>query len=235
MAKRGHSTYMTLLERILGGIHFVIYLLVLPFVTGPLFRMLEQLMGRSLSDNVRNMIFYYVLFAVTLVIFWLYIGRTTTYFFGSVWRTLGVVFTGLVAFYGLNELAHRAFSLFWSSQVNLNDVTISAQVNDAPRSTFLIVVFLAPFVEEVLFRGYVFGNIREKSRWAAYLVSCLLFAFLHVWQFAVVNHSLTYFLLMIQYLVPGLVLAWCYERSGTLWASILVHAFVNALAVWRIL
>ena len=235
MAKHGHSTYMSLTERILGGIHFVIYLLVLPFVTDPLFRMLEQLMGRSIPDNVRNMIFYYVLFAVTLVIFWMYLGRTTNYFFGSVWRTLGTVLVGMVGFYGLNELAHRAFSLFWSSQVNLNDVAISAQVNDAPRSTLLIVVFLAPFVEEVLFRGYVFGNIREKSRWAAYLVSCLLFAFLHVWQFAVVNHSLTYFLLMLQYLVPGLVLAWTYEQSGTLWGSILLHGFVNGLAVWGVM
>ena len=53
-----------------------------------------------------------------------------------------------------------------------------------------------------------------------------------MWQFAVVSRSLTYFLLMLQYLVPGLVLAWAYERSGTLWGSILLHAAVNALAVW---
>ena len=90
-------------------------------------------------------------------------------------------------------------------------------------------------MEEVLFRGYVFGNIRGSSRLAAYIVSCLLFAFLHVWQFAVVSHSFTYFLLMLQYLVPGLVLAWVYEHSGTLWGSILLHMCVNALAVWTIL
>ena len=53
----------------------------------------------------------------------------------------------------------------------------------APRSTVLIVVFLAPVVEEALFRGYVFGNLREYSRGAAYLVSCLVFALIHVWPF----------------------------------------------------
>ena len=91
---------------------------------------------------------------------------------------------------------------------------------------------LAAVVEEALFRGYVFGNLREVSRTAAYLVSCLFFAFIHVFQFVVVNHDLTYLLLMLQYLAPGLVMAWTYERAGSLWGSILLHGVVNALAVW---
>ena len=62
-------------------------------------------------------------------------------------------------------------------------------------------------------------------------MSCLLFALLHVWQFAVNNQDVTYFLVMVQYLVPGIVLAWAYEHSGTLWTAIGVHAAVNALSV----
>ena len=96
-------------------------------------------------------------------------------------------------------------------------------------------ILLAPFVEEVLFRGLVFGNLKGKSRAAGYLVSCLLFALLHVWQFALVNQDITYFLLMVQYLVPGLVLAWTYEHSGTLWTAIALHAAANALSVWTML
>ena len=234
MAKKGHTTYMTPLERGLGGALFLIYLLVLPFVTGPLFRGLERLLGFSLSAHTENLIYYYVLFALTLLIFWIFIGRTTSYFLTSTLPALGTMGLGLVGFYGLNELSYRVLRLLIGSFTNLNDVTISAQVNDAPRSTFLIVVFLAPFVEEVLFRGYVFGNLREKNRTAAYIVSCALFAFLHVWQFAVVEQSLSYFLLMLQYLVPGFIFAWCYERSGTLWGAILPHMFVNALAMWGI-
>ena len=235
MAKKGHTTYMTRLERGLGGVFFIFYLLILPFVSGPLFRGLERLLGYELSAHTENAIYYYVLFALTLVIFWIFIGRTTSYFLTSTLPTLGTTAMGLVAFFGINELSYRVLRLLIGSFSNLNDVTISAQVNDAPRSTFLIVVFLAPFVEEVLFRGYVFGNLREKSRTAAYVVSCLLFAFLHVWQFAVVEQSLRYFFLMLQYLVPGLVFAWCYERSGTLWGAILPHVFVNALAMWGIM
>ena len=226
---------MTGLERALGGIFFAVYLIVLPFVADPLFAGLSRLLGRTISENMRNMIFYYVLFALTVIIFWIYLGRVTGYFFSNFWKTIWSVCLGLVGFYGLNELSYRVLELILAGMTNLNDVTISAQIHDAPRSTALIIIFLAPFVEEVLFRGYVFGNLRATNRTAAYLVSCLLFAFLHVWQFAVVNQSLTYFLLMLQYLVPGLVLAWVYERSGTLWGSVLLHAAVNAMAFFRIL
>lgn len=235
MAKKGHTTYMTNLEQGFGLVLLILYLVVLPFIAAPLFQGLETLLGFELSSHTENVIYYYVLFALTLAVFWIYIGRTTNLFLTSTLSSLRTVCLGLVGFYGLNELSYRVLRLLTASYTNLNDMTISAQVNDAPRSTFLIIVFLAPFVEEVLFRGYVFGNLRGKSRAAAYIVSCALFAALHVWQFAMVDQSLGAFLLMLQYFVPGIVFAWCYEQSGTLWASIIPHAFVNALAVWNIM
>lgn len=231
MAKKGSTTYMTTLERVLGGVLLAFYLLILPFVRGPLFGFLGRLVGQSISAHTQNIIYYWVLFVLALLIFWLFIGRTTSRFLTDTARTLETVGLGLIAFYGLNELLYRVFRLLVSSQTNLNDVAVSAQVADAPQSTLLVIIFLAPFVEEALFRGYVFGNLRDHSRAAAYIVSCLLYAFLHVWQFAMVDRSLTCFLLMIQYLAPGAVLAWSYERSGTLWGSILVHCFASALAV----
>lgn len=235
MAAKSVSSPMTNLERALGGIFFALYLIVLPFVADPLFAGLSRLIGQEIPGNVRNIIFYCTLFTLTLVIFWHYLGHTTGNFFSNFWKTLGAVCISMVVFYGLNELAYRLIDLFLPSMTNLNDITISAQIKDAPRSTALIIIFLAPFVEEVLFRGYVFGNLRHVNRTAAYIVSCLLFAFLHVWQFAVVHQNLSYFLLMLQYLVPGFALAWAYERSGNLWGSVLLHAFVNALALWSVL
>ncbi len=232
MAKKKFTSYMTAPEQIAGVVFFVIYLLVLPFVTAPAFRLVEGLLGTSISPALENIIYYYLLFAVTIIIFHRYLAHTSKRLadeLGLAGRTLVV---GLVALYGLNELVYRLSNLVISNRTNLNDTTISAQIQDAPHMTLLIVVFLAPFVEEVLFRGLVFGNLKFKSRPVAYLVSCALFAALHVWQFAVVNQDLTYFLLMVQYLVPGFVLAWVYDHSGTLWTSIGLHAAANALAAW---
>ena len=231
MAKKTASSYMTSLERILGGVFFAVYLLVLPFATTPLFDLAERLLGTAISPGLRNALYYYILFAVTLIIFHGFLARTTRHFLDNPGGAVKLAAVGLVALYGLNELVYRLSALAVASRTNLNDTTISAQMADAPRTTILIVVFLAPFVEEVLFRGLVFGNLRGKSPWLGYAVSCALFALLHVWQFAVVNHDITYFLLMVQYLVPGLVLCWVYDRSGTLWTAIGVHAAANALSI----
>lgn len=232
MAKKKATSYMTSGEQIAGVSLFVIYLLVLPFVTAPFFRLLERLWGSPISAATENIIYYYLLFAVTLIIFHRFIARTSRLLADNLTGAIKTLAVGLVALYGLNELAFRLIHLVLGSRTNLNDYTISAQIQDAPRVTMIIIVLLAPFVEEVLFRGLVFGNLRHKNRLMAYAVSALLFALLHVWQFAVVRQDITYFLVMLQYLVPGVVLAWAYEHSGTLWTSIGVHIVANALSLW---
>ena len=235
MAKRKFNGEMTAGEQIAGTVLFVIYLVVLPFATAPLFALAGRLLGITISTSLQNMIYYYLLFAVTLVIFHGFLGRTSRVLADHLGDACKTMVLGLIALYGLNELVYRVTSLLGNSQTNLNDMAISTRIQHAPHTTLLIVIFLAPFVEEVLFRGLVFGNLRSKSPAAAYLLSCALFALLHVWQFVVARQDVTYFWLMVQYLVPGLVLAWVYDRSGTLWASIGLHAAANALSVWTIL
>ena len=232
MAKKKTSPYMTPGEQIAGTVFFVIYLVVLPFAAGPLFRLAGRLLDVTISAALQNVIYYYVLFAVTVLIFHKFLARTCRNLADNLGGACRMLLVGLVALYGLNELAYRLTNLIITNRTNLNDTAISAQMDSAPYMTLLIVVLLAPFVEEVLFRGLVFGNLKGKSRPVAYVVSCALFALLHVWQFAVVYQDVTYFLLMLQYLVPGAVLAWVYDRSGTLWTSIALHALANALSVW---
>ncbi|MBE6910500.1 MAG: CPBP family intramembrane metalloprotease [Ruminococcaceae bacterium] len=236
MAKKtAVTTQMNHTERLAGAIFFVVYLLVMPLLLDKLFALCERLLGTQIEAGLRSALYYYVIFAVTLVIFHSFLGQTTSRFFDNLNRSLATLFLALLVFYGANELIYRLLRLLQISRANLNDTTIAAQVNAAPRTTALIVVFLAPFVEEVLFRGLVFGCVKEKSRVVAYALSALLFAFLHVWTFAVSSWDLSYFILMVQYLVPGLVFAWAFDRSGTLWTSILLHASVNALALWVIM
>ena len=232
MARKAASASMNHTERLAGTIFFVVYLLVMPLLAQRLFSLFELLLDTQIGAELQNALYYYLLFAVTLIIFHRYIGHTTSRLLDNLDRAAITLFLGLLIFYGANELLYRVFHVFFHSRANLNDVTIAAQVNAAPRTTALIVIFLAPFVEEILFRGLVFGCLREKSAVVGYAVSALLFAFLHVWTFALSSWDASYFALMLQYLAPGLVFAWAYDRSGTLWTSILLHAIVNALALY---
>ena len=234
MAKRGADLGMTRLEKILGSGLLAVYLVVLPLGAGPMFDLIERLLGIVISDSVRNAAYYFILFALVLIAFWGYFGRSARVMFDRLGTVLLSVGIGLIAFYGLNEIVWRILKMLDLGRDNLNDQAILAQIGAAPYSTILILVFLAPIVEEAVFRGYIFGNLRETSRTAAYVVSCLLFAFLHVWQFVVLNHDLSY-LIMVQYFVPGLVMAWTFEKSGSLWGSILLHCTINGLSVWSVM
>ena len=232
--KKTASGGMNRTERVAGTIFFLVYLLVMPLLATRIFDLLEVVLDTTINDSLRNVLYYYTLFAVTVLLFHSYLAHTSGRFLDDLNRSLSTMLLGLLVFYGANELLFRVCNVLFNSRTNLNDMTIAASINAAPRLTALIIVFLAPFVEEVLFRGLVFGCLKEKSRVAAYVISCVLFAFMHVWTFALSSWDWSYLILMLQYLVPGLVFAWAFDHSGTLWTSILLHATVNALALWAI-
>ena len=232
MAKKSSGGgYLTDFEGVAGGVLFVLYVVVFPFTIHWIFRGIETLLNTSFSAAQEQEIYYYFMFVATLLIFYNFIGRTTRRLFEDFLYALATAATGLVAFYGLNELLYRVSHTFLGGDTNLNDVAISAQTASVGRPTLLILIFIAPFVEEVLFRGYIFGMLRPRNRILAYAVSALLFAFLHVWQFAAGGISVHHVVLLVQYLVPGLVLCWTYDRCATIWCPVLTHVCVNALSI----
>ena len=234
MAKRGAGTPgLSGREKVSGGILLACYLIVFPVIGGRVFDLAEYLLGVSIESALRDAIYYDVLFALTLMVFGRFWIQTTRALFANAGRVFSSLGLGLVAFYGLNELSVRLLRLLPLRTANLNDAAVSARLGVSPGGTILIVVLLAPVMEETLFRGYVFGLLRERSRAAAYAVSCLLWALAHVWQYAAGDW--TYLLTGLQYVAPGLVMAWTRERAGSLWGSVLLHGAVNGLAVWSAL
>ena len=107
MAKKKSASYMTGGEQVAGTVLFVVYFAVLPLAAGPLFSAAEFLLGTSFSAAERSVITYYILFALSVIIFHNYLARTCRALadnLGMAFQSLGV---GLVALYGLNELIYR--------------------------------------------------------------------------------------------------------------------------------
>ena len=96
------------------------------------------------------------------------------------------------------------------------------------RAVKAAVIFLAPVVEEMMFRAGIFGLLRRKNRVAAYLVSALCFSLYHVAPYAVLDPVNWIFLL--QYIPASLLLARCYERCNSIWGSIFFHMLINAVS-----
>ena len=88
----------------------------------------------------------------------------------------------------------------------------------------LLIVVAAPVSEEIFFRGFLFGGLRRSLPFAAAaLISGAIFGAFHYTG----PHSLT---VLPQLAVLGVILAWVYERSGSIYPTIALHVLNNALA-----
>lgn len=87
---------------------------------------------------------------------------------------------------------------------------------------FFTLVVLAPFAEELLFRGYLYGKLRPvMPSWAVIALTAALFGLAHgAWNVGIDTFAL------------GLVLASLRELTGSIWASVLLHMLKNGLAFY---
>lgn len=84
----------------------------------------------------------------------------------------------------------------------------------------IAVMIAAPIAEEVLFRGFLFGGLRRYWGFVpAALVSGAVFSLAH-----------GYIGLIIPFMLVGAVLAFVYERSGSLLTAIATHFIFNAVS-----
>jgi CAAX protease family protein len=86
-----------------------------------------------------------------------------------------------------------------------------------------LIAIAAPICEETLFRGFLFGGLRERlPRIAAALLSALVFGGLHAFTGISAVPPLVFF---------GFVLALLYERTGSIVPGILLHMLNNSVAL----
>lgn len=112
-----------------------------------------------------------------------------------------------------------------------NQALLNLAKSDQARITTVTVV-MAPILEELIFRGGIFGLLRRRSRIAAYAVCLLLFGLYHTWQFALEDP--VYWLYLIQYLPAGWMLCRAYEKTECIWTPILLHILNNGVSLWAL-
>jgi membrane protease YdiL (CAAX protease family) len=88
---------------------------------------------------------------------------------------------------------------------------------------FLLIggAIVAPVVEEIFFRGFVFTGLRPRYGWQkSAVISSALFAVIHLIPTAI-----------IPIFILGYIFAYLYHRSGSIWPAIVMHAATNTLAL----
>ena len=138
----------------------------------------------------------------------------------------------IIGSYGVMLCCNLLFGIFLnfvSAEVNPNNQAVTDMAVKSYGPVAAMAVYLAPIVEEMLFRAGVFGTLRRYNRAAAYVVGILSFSVYHVWSFAVLEPS--YWLYVLQYIPVTFLLCRLYESTNSIWSSIFFHMLVNGISI----
>lgn len=188
-------------------------------------------LGKKTDSVTLNILYFLINFLAVALIFRRFLIASLSGVAHQFWAFVQAVILGFAFYYVLSWVTVAALQFFNLAVANPNDDYVSTLAGDNFRLVAVCTILLAPMVEETLFRGLIFGNLRIKSRVAAYLVSALAFAAIHVWQFAGEVGWESTLLSAVQYLPAGVALGWTYEKADTIWAPVLVHCFINAVTM----
>ena len=217
---------MTPLQIALGWLWFPLYVIVAP--------LLLNIYGAVNAPNVTivqiNLAYVGIGMAFVLIVMFSFLRRSFDAFADRPGLCLWAMMIGFVVNWGLSLAVSLLLLLFGDVPENPNDAFILDMAGSDFGPVAAMTVFLAPIVEEVLFRGVVFGSVAPRSRGWAYVLSAALFSLNHVWQYAAANADPLLLLYAVRYVPVSLVLAWCYDRSGSIWTPIFFHMGFNALS-----
>jgi len=228
MVKKRWRPQLTREEQNRGYVFFALFFLVFPVLKMAVEWAFDHFFGLYLSEAVSAAVYYYIMAVLTMVVFWSFLCNSGRILMNFLPENLFALITG---FLGGQLLAFLFQFLPWPVE-DPNPIVWAEQYAYSPAATILIVVILVPIVEEVLFRGLLFGSLRKRSRTTAWIASVVLFAVYSVWTFAVANGDARYLILALRYLPMSVALTWCYDRGGSVWSAALLHAIFHAIVLF---
>ena len=208
-------------------IMFALHVLRFPTLLGILVAVRPGL----LSESQINLVYYCTSAVLTFVLLGKFLRRNFDSLLDNLWGSLVAFVVG----WGIYFVLALAFGLLIKAlgigEDNPNNSAIEEMLEQDRGIIIAMTVFLAPIVEECIFRGGLFCGLYRKNRYLAYVVSIVLFSVYHVWQYALAAQDISYLLYAISYIPASVALCWAYERSGSIWTSIFFHMSFNAYAL----
>lgn len=142
------------------------------------------------------------------------------------WKDIGLALIGAVFYVILTVcLSYGAQAIIPGFDVSqTQDVGVSGKLYSLNLAiAFIVLVVIVPFCEETIFRGMLYGKLRQSNMSAAVstIVVSLLFAIAHgQWNVGVDVFALS------------LVLCVLREKTGSVWAGFILHSIKNCVAFY---
>ena len=218
-------------EMVFGWLFLIIYVFLLPRAVAYFSVRILPGLGISLNGALINFLFYALSFVILIIGLFRFLRSGFHRLLDNLWPSLKAIGLGFILYYLLMFLVNALCMATLGDAMNPNEESVREAAELDSRVMLAVAVLLGPVVEELLFRGVVFGSIRRISRAAAYIVSCLLFSLYHIWQYFSDVSPWMFLIYLVQYLPGGICLGRTYEKSGSIWASIALHALINYISM----
>ena len=149
------------------------------------------------------------------------------------WTDIGLAPVGFIAQFVLAALLVGLFTLLfpWFDVEQTQDVGYSVLNSGVDRVVaFIALVVIAPIAEEIIFRGWLYGKLRQKlSGQMSEIAGMVLSIFLVSLLFGIVHMQWN---VGVNVFATSVVLCGMREITGTIYSGILVHMLKNGVAFY---
>ena len=219
---------MTLSESVLGWF----YLLFSIFMLNSMMDFFNSKLPTPLSAPWLSFVSACFSFVMLVLICHTFLGTAATNLSKDSIGSLGAIALGFCIYYTCTTLLTKYMTSYFPTFFNIKDASIAAMLKLDFIPMAAGIIFLLPFVEEMLFRGVIFNSLFGRNKALAYVLSTLIYSSVHLMSYANSQEPMTLFLNFLQYVPAGFTLAWVYVKADNIFAPILLHMVINGMGVF---
>lgn len=207
------------------------YLLGYNFVYPMLVESLSHSRVGSMRAFPYEALVYGGVFISTLIAGWPLIVYGWNRFVEEFGKTRKTILWSMAALYGVTIITTMIVYNLSGTSTSLNQMEVEIRLRRMPYFVALIACGFAPVVEELVFRGCIFGKLKEKNRtvWGI-IISSVMFGLMHVLSSLMAGDFIDVMNVII-YAAMGVVFSVVYYKTDSIVASMLVHLLNNAISV----
>lgn len=216
---------------IAGVCYWPVYLFLLPNLLSWILKLSGAAISAAQGNLLLNLVYFLTNFLFIIVIFHRYLYESFAPLRKNAGKFVRTIAIGFAAYYSMSLALNFLFQVFELIPENKNNEAVVSLIQTQRLLMGICTVVLVPITEECLCRGVIFGPIYQRRPWLAYVLSSVVFSFLHVQGYIGVQSLPVLLLSFVQYLPAGVALGWVYQRTGSIWSSIGLHAVINFMGV----
>ncbi|MEI7667769.1 MAG: type II CAAX endopeptidase family protein [Erysipelotrichaceae bacterium] len=208
-------------------LYFIAYNFVLPLILG----ILAYFIKNQAINSALEIAYILIMMVVFIVLVFPILKESYLTLKDKPLKTLFVSVKTLPALF-LVSVVFNYLAMFMShSENSANQTALLDYFKLNPISVLLQAIIFAPIVEELIFRGVIYRHfLNEKNMLKMLIISSMAFGSIHVITSLILGNYADLWYLPT-YMAMGLVIAYTYEKTQSIYACIFLHFLNNSISI----